>query len=375
MKDAVILLKSHLSKKGGAEKYTWRIAHALAQKGKQVTLLSNGPVFAPEEMRVVSFPLSPRFSFRFVENFDRCCSDYVKKNPASLVLGLDRNRFQTHLRASNGVHAAYLVHRRAHDGLFKRLSHRLNPLHQNLLSIERESFEHKALNALIANSEMVKREILSFYDVDPHKIKVVHNGVEWQESSLAFNAWRHTKQSLLSQFNLPSSAFHFLFIGHNYQRKGLEPLMRGFSLLKDKEVHLSVIGKEKNCAYFHKLAKQLGIDKRISFFGARSDISSFYQLADSLVIPSFYDPFANVTVEALAMGLFVVSSKANGGHEVLTPNTGVAIGELSQTESVHACLQQALKRPKTWKSSVEIRESVRALDFSKQLELLLSHCL
>ena len=65
------------------------------------------------------------------------------------------------------------------------------------------------------------------------------------------------------------------------------------------------------------LAAKLNIQRRVTFFGPQKEIRPFYQFADALVIPSFYDPFANVTVEALAMGLFVVSSKSNGGHEIL----------------------------------------------------------
>ncbi len=57
----------------------------------------------------------------------------------------------------------------------------------------------------------------------------------------------------------------------------------------------------------------------------------FYQLADALAIPSFYDPFANVTVEALAMGLFVVSSRSNGGFEILDPSKGIIIENLSES--------------------------------------------
>ena len=64
-------------------------------------------------------------------------------------------------------------------------------------------------------------------------------------------------------------------------------------------------------------AVQLGSKPKSASWSAGGN-PPFYQMADALVIPSFYDPFANVTVEALAMGLFVLSSKHNGGPEILT---------------------------------------------------------
>jgi UDP-glucose:(heptosyl)LPS alpha-1,3-glucosyltransferase len=374
MKDSVIILKSHLAKNGGAEKYTWRIAYALKQQGKSVTLLTNGPVSAPSGMKVISCPYSSPFSFRFVEKFDRFCSSYTRQNPADIIFGLDRNRFQTHLRASSGVHAAYLLHRQTQDHFFKKISHRFNPLHRTLLQIEKESFEHPKLKILIANSAMVKDEILSFYRTDPRKIHVVHNGVQWQEMASPFENWEQARRDAFHHFGLPASRFHFLFLGHNYRRKGLEPLLRAFSLLQQRDVHLSVVGKEKNLSHFQHLSRELGIADRVTFFGPCSDITTFYQYADTLVIPSFYDPFANVTVEALAMGLFVVTSKKNGGHEVITPDNGTVIEELSDPESIAESLRQALKKPKTSQSSLQIRNGVARLDFAQQLHQLLSLC-
>jgi len=107
----------------------------------------------------------------------------------------------------------------------------------------------------------------------------------------------------------------------------------------------------------------------VEFFGPQKEILPFYKKADALVIPSFYDPFANVTVEALAMGLFVVSSKTNGGSEALTKTNGVVV-----KDSLIDALETALKKPKTKERASQIRESVKHLDFSNQMRLFLEAC-
>jgi UDP-glucose:(heptosyl)LPS alpha-1,3-glucosyltransferase len=327
-----------------------------------VTILTSGPVVSPSDpgLQIVSYIPKARLSFGKVKEFDRFCSDYLSSRQDAIVLGLDRNRFQTHLRASNGVHAAYLQHRKAIDPLFKRLSHAINPLHRQILSLEKKGFEHPELRKLFTNSEMVRQEILEYYNVDPQKIQVVHNGVEWSEMQNDFDATCAEREK-------HPSPFHFLFVGHNYQRKGLEPLLAGLSLIKDTDFQLSVVGKEKNLAPFHMLIKKFKLERKVSFFGNQSRLTPFFQQADALVIPSWYDPFANVTVEALAMGLFVVSSKSNGAHEILNPTCGTLVDSLSDPECMAAALRIALAHPKTPTRAAQIRHSVAHLDFSQQL--------
>ncbi|MFS8563211.1 MAG: glycosyltransferase family 4 protein [Rhabdochlamydiaceae bacterium] len=170
----------------------------------------------------------------------------------------------------------------------------------------------------------------------------------------------------------PQKPYHFLFIGHNFERKGLRELLIALSQLKFKNFHLSVVGEDKNSAYYQTLAKKLGLFSQVSFWGKIENTLPFYQRADCLVIPSLYDPFANVTVEALAMGLFVISSATNGGKEVLTEESGVVIeGNLSFV----GALEYALSKPKTLLSSQKIRDSVKHLDFEVQLNKFCDLCL
>ncbi|MEI8300878.1 MAG: glycosyltransferase family 4 protein, partial [Chlamydiota bacterium] len=165
---------------------------------------------------------------------------------------------------------------------------------------------------------------------------------------------------------LDPTTYHFLFIGNGYQRKGLDVLLQALALLGKEDFHLSVLGKEKKLSTYIDKTQKLGLSKKVSFYGQRSDVRKFYQLCDCLVIPSFYDPFANVTVEALAMGLFVISSKSNGGHEVLTPSNGLILDTLLDPTCLASALKKALSTPKTWVNSQSLRSSVKHLDFSSQ---------
>ncbi len=374
MANHIVLLKSNFHKKGGLEKYSWRTAKAFAAKGMIVDILTTGKKEefpSDEQISFHAFQTCRWPGFRRIEQYDRFCKKWIHDHPSSLIFGMDRNRMQTHLRAGNGVHISYLRHRYQFEGPWKKLSISLNPLHRTILKIEKESFENPCLQKLITNSSMVKEEILRYYSIDEKKIFVIHNGVEWLEKEKDFLQWPDKKKLVAQKLQLDPDVFHFLFIGHGYLRKGLKPLLLALSLLPRRDFHLSIIGKEKKIKDFIALAKKLHLEKNVSFFGPLEEILPFYQLADCLIIPSFYDPFANVTVEALSMGIFVVSSKTNGGHEILTPENGIVIDDNFDPYSIKKSLLLAMDRPKTQKRAADIRLSIQHLDFSKQLELLI----
>ncbi|MBI3212037.1 MAG: glycosyltransferase family 4 protein [Simkania negevensis] len=251
------------------------------------------------------------------------------------------------------------------------ISPRFNPLHQKILEIEKIAFEDPKLRLLFTNSHMVKGEIIRYYNTPPEKIQVIHNGVEWKEMETDFSTWLEKKQIICAKLGLDPSCYHFLFVGNGYKRKGLFLLLNALAHLPFKEFHLTVVGKDNNMQEFINIAEKLGLKNQVSFFGERSNIRPFYQYCDCLIIPSLYDPFANVTIEALAMGLFVVSSKSNGGYEVLTKENGAIIEDLFALDSLKETLLSAIEHPKTWIRSQNIRNSIKYLDYPHPLKTLI----
>lgn len=336
----VVLLKTKAKTGGGFEKVANRIANAFRARGEIVTELTGENI-------------GPWPSFLRMELYEKHVQKWLQNNPADIVFGMDRNRKQTHFRAGNGVHAAFLESRLRSEGRLKYLTCLLNPMHRKILSIEKETFEYPKLKKLFVNSEMVKNQVLERYNIAPNKIQVIHNGVEWDE---------------LKPEILPNKEFTFLFIGNGYLRKGLGQLLKAFAQIKGAK--LIVVGKDKNEERYKKMAANLPVQ----FCGPQKDMRPFYAAADALVIPSFYDPFANVTVEALASGLQVVSSKHNGGHEVLNTQTGHIIEDLLSIDSLVHSLQSAMRQPKTVESAAICRNSVSHLNYTTQMKTLIDAC-
>ena len=364
-----VTISSRYIKKSGLEKWTYRIAEEFSKKKVFVNILTSDPVIkdSPNPLiQVHTLPLKKWLNFQRMDEFDHLVQQWNINHQSAIVFGMDRTRDQTHMRAGNGVHMAYLQQRHAVEG-YSYCKRFLNPLNQKILNIEKEAFESPRLKILFTNSHMVKNEILAHYKVCPNKIEVIHNGVPWKSMEKDFHSWVEKKREISIHCHLDPTLYHFLFIGNGYRRKGLTPLLKALSTFKGKPFHLSVIGKDRKMKTFIKQAKALGLENHVSFFGPSPTILPFLQIGDCLVIPSYYDPFANVTVEALAMGLFVVSSKTNGGHEILTKETGTTIENLSSLDSLKGSLEIAMNHPKTWRRSNTIRSSVKHLDLPQQL--------
>lgn len=376
----IALLKSRLSHLGGLEKYTLHLAKSLAALGHNIYILTTNwddQSKTQEGIQIINVASRMPISFFHLLNFDYQCSRWLKKNSVDAVIGLDRNfTTQHYYRAGNGVHKAYLERRSNQSSFLKRASFILNPLHRLILAMEKATFESSSLKVLITNSYLVRNEVLRYYPkVAAEKVVVVHNGVEWKEFEKPFRHTFEAKKPFLQSLGVPDSHYQFLFIGNEYERKGLPRLLKALGRLNtiNQNWNLCVIGKERNQRRFEDLSKEMGLERQLFFFGKRNDVRSFLQAADCLVIPSLYDPFANVTIEALAMGVYVLTSSENGGSEIIKPETGLVFQD---DEELFRSLVEALDHRKTESSASLIRDTYKDYDFSHQLQkisLLVTH--
>jgi UDP-glucose:(heptosyl)LPS alpha-1,3-glucosyltransferase len=232
---------------------------------------------------------------------------------------------------------------------------------------EHMTFERNPKTVIICNSHLVKQEILHFYPrTRQDRLIVVHNGVEWNEYEEPF------QQKLLAPKSL-SSPPHLLFIGHEWKRKGLDRLLEALSFLKNENFLLTVVGKEKHPEYFFDLAKKFHIQEKTRFYPTGQKSLPFYQTSQIAILPSRYDPFANVTLEAMAMGLYVITTTANGGSEAIINHlNGIIVDEYAPPSELAEAIRAAFfvatdsSRPET------IRHSVRHYDFSLKLQQIIS---
>jgi UDP-glucose:(heptosyl)LPS alpha-1,3-glucosyltransferase len=111
-------------------------------------------------------------------------------------------------------------------------------------------------------------------------------------------------------------------LGTGWERKGLSTAIRAADYLEDTT--LLVAGR--GTADLYRGAN-------VRFLGPVRDIASLFAASDILVLPTWYDPFSNACVEALAAGLPVITTDANGFSEII--ERGVH-GDITSPGDVHA---------------------------------------
>ena len=370
----IALLKSHFCASGGLEKKTLELAKALSGCGHEVFLLTQDDLRHEQlPFQIVSIPGRKPHSFFNMIHFDRGCRKAIMQNRFDAVFGLERHFVpQTYYRAGNGCHRAWLEIRKEAFGPFRRASFYFNPCHRLILEMEKQTFLHPGLRYLFCNSFLVADQIAHYYpQIDKSKLIVIHNGTNIEKSQRPFLESLTGQETRKRSLGLDPEKFQFLFIGHEYERKGLKLLLEALALLPQEGWQLSVVGKDRKIEFFKKRAKELSL-KNVFFFGQQKDPTCFFQIADCCVIPSYYDPFANVTLEALAMGVPVITSSKNGASEIVKePFQGQIFSNFSPL-TLASMLHDAMAFPKKEARAIDIRKSVLQYDEKKQLSALLS---
>lgn len=215
-------------------------------------------------------------------------------------------------RAGDGVHRVWLEQRARIVSSWQRLSAALSPYHRYVLQAEAEMFNSPTLKAVICNSEMVKRDILRCFSLDAGKIHVIHNAIDASRFQPATEA---SRQATRQQLALPDSATVLIYVGSGFERKGLKAAIEA---LAASDRYLIVVGQDKQLQRYQQLANQLNCLDRLRFVGVQQDVQPFYHAADALLLPTLYDPFPNVVLEAMACGLPVITSTGCGGAEFIT---------------------------------------------------------
>jgi len=161
------------------------------------------------------------------------------------------------------------------------------------------------------------------YGADPCKIEVIPGGVD-------LSLFRPLSQERArQQLGVCDRLYMVLFVGRIEPLKGIDTLFRAMAIVaKDfprwkDEICVCIVGgdaSEKPEAIsaemerLRALREELGISELVTFLGAQAQgtLPSYYSAADVLVVPSHYESFGMVALEAMACGTPVVASKVGG---------------------------------------------------------------
>ncbi|HKZ07263.1 MAG TPA: glycosyltransferase [Methylomirabilota bacterium] len=311
---------------GGMNVYVRESARALGRMGVEVDVFTRSQdpgirriVPLGENARVIHLPAGPERPMP---------REVVHEHLAQFVEGIEAFRESEDL-AYDLVHAHYwlsgvagLELRRRWDTPVIQMFHTLGRLKNSVarapgerepqLRIGEETRVIGAVDRIVAANSVERAHLVWYYGAAAERIAVIPCGVD---TELFQPMGAATAKDLLA---LPPDPM-LLYVGRLQPIKGLETLLEAMVHLP-AGVRLLIVGGDQDepenghGEYLRGRVIALGLQERVRFLGAQPQerLRLFYAAADATVMPSYYESFGMVALEAMACGSPVVASRVGG---------------------------------------------------------------
>jgi len=302
----ITFVRRGYSPSGGAEAYLKRLGGGMVDQGHEAQLIASKE-WPPDDWPFGSMKhLTAKSPIGFADELEKVRAQIQ----CDVLVSLERVWRCDVYRAGDGVHQAWLNRRRKFEMPLQRFVRGINRKHQEILKLEESLFAKQGAGRVIANSDMVKNEIVELYRYPAGYVEVIRTGVPLEN----FRFDPKVRERSRAELKLKSDETALLFAGSGWERKGLRFAIEAFELNHGRKLRLLVAGRGEPRAY---KPKRFFTAEPVRFLGEVSDLQAIYAAADIFILPSVYDPFSNACLEALASGLPVITTRDNGFSEVI----------------------------------------------------------
>jgi D-inositol-3-phosphate glycosyltransferase len=181
----------------------------------------------------------------------------------------------------------------------------------------------QAVDAVVASTPTDRDQMVRLYGADPSKIRVIPPGVD-----LALFRPIDPAEARV-RLGLPADHRMILFVGRFDPVKGLDTLLEAMALIVQSDPHwldnacLCIVGGDRldeprrmdlELARIEAMRDSLGLHDVVTFLGAQTQdaLPLYYSAAQVVVVPSRYESFGLVALEAMACGTPVIASNVGG---------------------------------------------------------------
>jgi len=348
---------------GGAERYCMMLCTGLAEAGHEVIFIG-GYLDKGLRDKVKFIRITPTKGPCGWKNysFHLKAQQALARFPKAVSYSLSRTFPVDIYRVTDPLHQ---YHQHLNYGtILKKIWTRVSLRHRLILRLEKRVASPHGSRYVVALSKLDRDLLKRFYRIEEKRIRVIYNGVDMKK----FSPWpEEMRIRARRQININDGDTVYLFPAMDFRRKGLDILLKALAGI-DHTFTLLVAGKGNERPYL-RLARKLAIDDRVRFLGRRSDMARMYAVSDLMVLPTQYDPFGNVHLEALSCGLPVITTSQAGGAEVVRNGaTGYVLHDRDSSEELANLLKTfQAQRPFWEKWRHRASESVRTFSLQENI--------
>jgi len=219
---------------------------------------------------------------------------------------------------------------------------------------------YRAAQRVIALSDGVKNNLITRYHVREDKISVVYNPVDLRH--IENESIKNIEEQDL--FNQAKKVI--ITAGRLVPEKDHATLLQSFANIKPElNAHLIILGEGELDEQLKQQAAALGISERVSFLGFKQNPYSYIKRADVFTLTSTTEGFGHVLVEALALGVPIVSTRCNpGAEEILGESTYGMLSDVGDVQSITQNLERALSLTDEERKKIILKGKKRANQFA-----------
>lgn len=177
---------------------------------------------------------------------------------------------------------------------------------------------------VITCSRYMREQVERIFELPPAKVDVVPNGVDPKDFEVDARQVRAFRASLT-----PPHTSMVLFAGRLEYEKGVQTVLDALRQVQHEvgPTRLFVAGVGTYSQALRRRVRELGLEADVRFTGFLEDheLRLHYAAADVAVVPSIYEPFGLVAVEAMACGTPVIVADTGGLREIVTEGSGLTV--------------------------------------------------
>jgi D-inositol-3-phosphate glycosyltransferase len=220
---------------------------------------------------------------------------------------------------------------------------------------------------LLVTSRRERDNLLRYYEAAPEKVSTVACGVNLERFQPMDRGIARRRIGAD-----PNEAL-LLYVGRFASEKGLERLIRAMGCLRQiPRLRLIVVGgdgsTDPTTRQMKALGRRLGAAEAIAFVGRvdQRELPSFYSAADVLVLPSSYESFGMVALEAMACGTPVVATRVGAMEEIIrSGENGHLVDGFNPSSLAEAVAAWLRRGPKPPSGTAAVRRSVWRYDWTR----------